>query len=170
MNRNLFVLIAFSTTLLTPFAAAGEGLMPPVFWGETAGEVIDKPNLCHGPLTIGNGIEVHICTMSVLSRDALVSFYFVEGSYACFEVTMEATGRNDEQVLREFDGLVGRLEVEVGHPGGRDSIPDGEPRATWLTRDETIRAAVKRSGSKRLIGIVGMAGGHHKRMANLVRW
>jgi len=169
MTRKL-VSIIFAITIFSSFVSASDGLMPPIDWGEAPSDVIDKPYLCRDPLTVEDGIEVHTCTMRVLSRNALVSFYFVDGSYACFEVTMEASGGNGDQILREFNGLVEDLEIEVGQAGGRDAIPDGEPRATWLTEDETIRAAVQWSGSTPLIGIIALAGDHHRRMANLVRW
>ena len=169
MTRKLSSIV-FTIAIFCAFAVSGDSLIPPVNWGESPAEVIDKPYLCRGPMTVDEGIEVHICTMSILSRDALVSFYFVDGSYACFEVTMEATGSSDDQVLREFDGLVEHLEFEVGRTGGRDAIPDGEPRATWLTTDETIRAAAHMSGPTPVIGIVAMAEKHHRRIAGLVRW
>ena len=131
---------------------------------------IDKPYLCRGPLLVDDGIEVHMCTMSVLGREALVGLYFVDGSYACFEVTMEAEGSDGEELLLEFNGLVERLEIAVGRTGGRDGTPGGDPRATWLTTDETIRAAVLSTGPVPIIGIVGLAGEHHQRIARLVRW
>lgn len=163
-------LVFLSTLLLAPFAVLADGSIPPTEWGGSPADVIDKPYLCRGPMTVDDGVEVHVCTMPVLSRDALVNLYFVDGSYACFEVTMEGRGRDSEQVNREFAGLVDHLEHEVGHTGGRDAVPSGEPRATWLTRDETIRATVQWSGRTPLIGIVAMAEEHHRRIIDLISW
>ncbi len=169
MHRNIIV-GTFIIAFLSSFAAADDHQMPPVSWGEAAADVIDKPYLCRGPLAVGDGIDVHICTMPAFSRDTLVNFYFVDGSYACFEVTMETTGLDGDQVLRVFDGLVEQLDDEIGLVAGRDSVPNGKPRATWLTEDETIRAAVQSSGSTPLIGIVGLAETYHQRIARLVHW
>lgn len=169
MTRKL-VSVFSAVVLSTTVSVSSEGRMPPIDWGETATEVIDKPYLCRGPMAVDDGVEIHVCTMPVLSRDALVNLYFVDGSYACFVVTMEAQSRDGDQVLREFDGLVDRLEAVVGHTGGRDEILDGEPRATWLTQNETIRAAVTWTDQTPLIGIVAMAGEQHQRIAGLVHW
>lgn len=169
MTRNIATIV-FSIAVVFSSVAAGEDAMPSVSWGEVAADVIERPYLCRGPLAVGDGIDVHICTMSVLSRETLVNLYFVDGLYACFELTMETTGLDDDQVLRQFDGLVEHLDIEIGHVARRDSIPNGKPRATWLTEDETIRAAVQWSGSTALIGIVALAETHHERIARLVHW
>ena len=139
MTRKI-VPICFTIMMWAGFAVCHEGWLPPIAWGEKPTEVIDKPYLCRGPLPVDDGIEVHMCTMSVLGREALVGLYFVDGSYACFEVTMEAEGSDGEELLLEFNGLVERLEIrhscrrpgwfrprwcafcsntEKGRPGGR---------------------------------------------------
>ena len=170
MMTSKLIIIVSAIVLSTTVSVSSEGRLPPIAWGEKPAVVIDKPYLCRGPLPIGDSIEVHMCTMSVLGREALVNLYFVDGSYACFEVTMEAEGNDGEEILLEFNGLVDRLEIAVGRPGGRDGTPGGDPRATWLTTSETIRAAVLSTGPVPIIGIVALAGEHHQRIARLVRW
>jgi hypothetical protein len=150
--------------------SADENWIPPVAWGEPAAEVIEHPYHCRGPVALDEDVEIHMCNEVVLGHEAVVTLYFVGGDYACFSVTMRALGSSEAQIRREFDTVVGKLETTVGHPSGRDGSPKGEPRATWLTESETIRAVVESSGGSPLIGIVALADEHHQRVAQLVNW
>ena len=108
MTRNT-VAIVLTIAIFSSFAATGDDAMPSVAWGEAAADVIDKPYLCRGPLAVGDGIDVHICTMSVLNRETLVNFFFVDGLYACFVVMMESSVLDCDLRLRDFDGLRVRI-------------------------------------------------------------
>jgi hypothetical protein len=149
---------------------ADENWIPPVAWGEPPTEVIEHPYRCRGPMPLDEDIEIHMCNEVVLGHEAVVTLYFVDGDYACFSVTMRALGSSQAQIRHEFDTLVGKLESTVGQPSGRDGTPKGEPRATWLTERETIRAVVESTGGDSLIGIVALADEHHQRVARLVNW
>jgi hypothetical protein len=164
------ITLAFVLVLSAGFAASADDWLPPVEWGVPPDDVISQPYLCKGPLAVDDDVEVHLCTLPVFGREAIVGLYFVDGSYACFQVTMATEGGDADQIRRDFDGVVDHVDRAVGRAGGRDGGPGGEPRATWLTQHETIRAAIQNSGSTPLIGIVGLAPQHHARIARLVSW
>lgn len=168
MTRKL-VPLATAVVLFAVFGTAADEGLPPVEWGDSVVEVIQTPYLCRGPLPVADGVDVHLCTQSVLGREALVSFYFVEGSYACFSVTMTSEAENAELARTEFDSVVRELEAEIG-PSSERVIASGDPVVTWVNGQETIRAAVEVSGSNPLIGIVGFADEHHHRIASLLSW